>query len=60
MSDKKHKHNDKYKRQRDEDEPTVATGMDDDEELNEEASDEEIREGDSTRVTRLTNDADSD
>jgi hypothetical protein len=33
--------------------PTIATGIDDDEELNENATAEEIRRGDYTKVTKL-------
>jgi len=38
------------------DEPTVAPGMDDSEELNEEASNQDLVNGDYTEVTVLSND----
>lgn len=40
-------------KKRPEDGPTVATGIDDGEELNQEATEEEIEEGEYTEVTRL-------
>lgn len=36
--------------------PTIATGIDDDEELNEKATPKEVKEDDATRVTRLSYD----
>ncbi|WEG13044.1 hypothetical protein PU629_01410 [Pullulanibacillus sp. KACC 23026] len=36
-----------------EDEPTLAPGIDTEDELNDEATEEEIEEGDTTTVTRL-------
>ncbi|MCL7749460.1 hypothetical protein [Halalkalibacter alkaliphilus] len=39
-------------------EPTIATGIDDDEELSEKATQEEIERGDSTRVVTLSWDED--
>ena len=42
------------KREKRKQEPTVAPGMDDREELERRASEEEIREGDYTKVTTLS------
>lgn len=41
------------------DEPTIATGIDDDEELSQKASSEEIKKGEYTRVISLTGDDES-
>lgn len=40
-------------KKREEDAPSVAPGIDDDEELNLEATEDEVEEGDFTQVTRL-------
>ncbi len=40
-------------KKRPDEEPTVASGIDDDEELNQEATEEEVEEGEYTEVTRL-------
>ncbi|MFC5714334.1 hypothetical protein ACFPU1_16410 [Thalassorhabdus alkalitolerans] len=39
-------------------EPTIANGIDDDEELSERATEEEIKNGESTRVITLSYDED--
>lgn len=40
-------------KKRDTDEPTLAPGIDEEEELNQEATEEDIEEGDYTQVTRV-------
>jgi hypothetical protein len=42
-------------KQREQDEPTVANGIDNDEELDEKATEEEISKGNFTRVVSLVN-----
>lgn len=44
------------KKEKDTQEPTIATGIDDQEELQQKASEEEVRKGDYTRVTVLSYD----
>lgn len=44
------------RKRRKKNDPTIAPGMDDHEELNQNASDKEIQKGEYTRVTRLSYD----
>lgn len=46
------------RKKRNEEEPTMATGIDDDEELSERASEEEVKKGEYTKVVSLRYDED--
>ena len=47
---------DKHDKRFNKDRPTIANGIDNDEELEQEATKEEIRHGDYTKVTKLVRD----
>ncbi|MBU8905700.1 hypothetical protein [Desertibacillus haloalkaliphilus] len=48
----------KNKKHIEHDEPTIATGIDDDEELSQKATEEDVKKGESTTVVRLSWDED--